>query len=62
MSIKIIAELCQNHNGDKDILMSMIEEVANSGATHIKIQHIRPEYLNFRARHENGLILQFFQQ
>ena len=55
MSVKIIAELCQNHNGDKDILMSMIEEVANSGATHIKIQHIRPEFLNFRARHENGL-------
>ena len=57
MTIKIIAELCQNHNGDKDTLINMIHEASNAGATHLKIQHIKPEYLNFRPRHENGILI-----
>ena len=54
--MKIIAELCQNHNGDFDILSEMVSSAAKAGATHVKIQHIRPEILNFRARHEEGII------
>ena len=42
MTIKIIAELCQNHNGDKDTLINMIHEASDAGATHLKIQHIKP--------------------
>ena len=38
--IKIIAELCQNHNGDFNILRKMVESVSRAGATHIKIQNI----------------------
>ena len=37
---KIIAELCQNHNGDFVVLEKMVESVAKTGATHIKIQNI----------------------
>ena len=53
--MKIIAELCQNHNGDFNILKKMISSASRAGATHLKIQHIRPEILNFRARHEKGI-------
>ena len=53
--MKIIAELCQNHNGDPNILEEMIISAANSGATHIKVQHIKPEILVFRPRHETGV-------
>ena len=38
--MKIIAEFCQNHNGDFDVLRRMIHEAAESGATHGKIQTI----------------------
>ena len=53
--MRIIAELCQNHNGDVDLLSQMVRAASKSGATHVKIQHIRPEILNFRARHEEGI-------
>ena len=62
MTIKVIAELCQNHNGDKDLLINMIDEASNAGATHIKIQHIKPEYLNFRPKHENGICINGIQK
>ena len=55
--MKIIAELCQNHNGQFNILKEMVKSAVNAGATHIKIQHIIPEILNYRARHEEGLII-----
>ena len=55
--MKIIAELCQNHNGDFNILKKMVKSASNAGATHIKIQHINPEILNYRPRHEEGLII-----
>ena len=45
--MKIIAELCQNHNGQFDILKEMVKSAVNAGATHIKIQHINPEILNY---------------
>lgn len=53
--MKIIAELCQNHNGNPNILEEMIKAAASAGATHIKVQHIKPESLVFRPRHETGV-------
>ncbi len=55
--MKIIAELCQNHNGDYKILSHMIEEAAKNGATHVKIQNIFTKNLTFRTQFENGLTL-----
>ena len=52
---KIIAELCQNHNGDVNILKDMIWSAAGSGASHVKIQTIFSEDLTFRERFEEGV-------
>jgi N,N'-diacetyllegionaminate synthase len=54
MSMKFIAELCQNHNGKIDILKKMVDEAANSGATHVKIQHIYVRNLVYRPEFEHG--------
>jgi len=50
-----IAELCQNHNGDLDTLLRMVDDAAEGGATHIKIQHIHPRNLVYRPQFEEGL-------
>lgn len=50
----IIAECCQNHNGDTDILKKMIHDAAEKGADYVKIQAIRSSDLSFRERFENG--------
>ena len=52
----IIAELCQNHNGDLDILRKMVDTAADAGASHIKIQHILTKNLVYRPAFEKGLI------
>lgn len=54
---QIIAEFCQNHKGDMEILARMIEAAAASGATHGKVQNIRVETLTFRPQFEEGLVL-----
>ena len=54
MKLKIIAEFCQNHNGDYSILKEMMHEAADSGATYGKIQTIFAEDLTFRERFEHG--------
>ncbi len=53
--MKLIAELCQNHNGKFKILEKQVEEAAKNGATHIKTQHIYADRLSFRSQFENGL-------
>lgn len=53
-TLKIIAEFCQNHNGNTDILRRMIDEAAEGGATHAKIQTIFAEDLSFRDEFEEG--------
>ena len=53
---KLIAELCQNHNGDINILEEMVAAAAESGADYAKIQSIDSGELTFRDRFENGLI------
>lgn len=54
--VQIIAEFCQNHNGDYSILQEMIHQAAEGGATYGKIQTIFPEDLAFRERFEDGLV------
>ena len=53
--ISIIAEFCQNHNGDYNILNQMIEKAVESGATHGKIQNIFAKELTFRPCFENEI-------
>lgn len=55
--MKVIAELCQNHNGNFDIVKEMVDVAAEAGATHIKLQTIYAENLAYRPIFENGLRL-----
>jgi N,N'-diacetyllegionaminate synthase len=52
----LIAECCQNHNGDREILRRMIHEAAEAGADHVKLQSIRSRDLTLRERFEEGEI------
>ena len=51
---KIIAEVCQNHLGDRKILGQMIREAAKAGADYVKGQIIFSEDLTYRKRFEQG--------
>ncbi len=53
---KLIAEFCQNHNGDFDLLEKMIFAAAEAGATHGKMQTILADTITFRPQFEEGLI------
>lgn len=54
MSVKLIAELCQNHNGDFEMVKRMVDAAVENGATHVKIQHIHVKNLTFRSQFEEG--------
>ncbi len=43
MGAILIAECCQNHNGNRDILKKMIQEAAGAGADYVKFQGFRAE-------------------
>jgi N,N'-diacetyllegionaminate synthase len=51
-----IAEFCQNHNGDREVLKDMIWAAAEGGADYAKVQTILPEELTFRERFEEGVV------
>lgn len=51
---QIIAECCQNHNGDRNILKDMIWSAAEAGADYAKIQVIYADDLVYRERFEQG--------
>ena len=51
---KIIAELCQNHNGDLKILKEMVHAAAESGAEYCKIQSIKSSELTHRKKFGDG--------
>ena len=51
----IIAEFCQNHNGNPTLLKEMVWAAAESGATYAKIQSMLADDLTFRERFEEGL-------
>ena len=53
--MRIIAELCQNHNGRPDLVRRMLDEAAEAGATHVKLQNIHASTLAFRPQFEQGL-------
>ena len=53
---KIIAELCQNHNGDIKILQEMVHAASEAGAEYAKIQSMHSSELTHRERFDNGLI------
>ena len=53
---KLIAEFCQNHNGNFDLLKRMISASSEAGATHGKMQTIFADTVAFRPQFEEGLI------
>ncbi len=53
---KIIAELCQNHNGDIKILEEMVHAASEAGADYAKIQSLHSNELTHRKRFDEGLI------
>lgn len=55
MKTKLIAECCQNHNGNKEILKKQIHEAAANGADFVKIQAIRSKELTHRPRFDEGV-------
>ena len=50
----IIAEFCQNHNGDLNLLKEMVWAAAEAGATYAKVQSMWADELAFRERFEEG--------
>jgi len=44
-NMKFIAEMCQNHNGDMDLLETMVVDAAKNGADICKIQTIEAKHL-----------------
>jgi len=56
-ALEFIAEFCQNHNGNPEILARMIDAAAKAGATHAKIQHIYAANLTYRPQFERGLAI-----
>ncbi len=54
MKPTLIAECCQNHNGNKEILKKQIHEAAQNGADFVKIQAIRSKELTHRIRFDEG--------
>lgn len=55
MSI-IIAEFCQNHNGDRHLLQEMVCAAAEAGADYAKIQTMFADELAYREQFEDGVI------
>jgi len=54
--VKIIAEFCQNHNGQFEILKQMLDAAVTAGASYAKIQTMFADDLSFRERFENGIV------
>lgn len=54
--MELIAEFCQNHNGDFEILRDMVFAAQEAGCTYGKIQSISPDMVTYRQRFEDGLV------
>jgi len=52
----VIAEFCQNHNGDKKLLQEMVWAAAEAGADYAKIQTMFADDLTYRERFEKGIV------
>jgi N,N'-diacetyllegionaminate synthase len=55
---QLIAEFCQNHNGNMDLLACMVEAAAKAGATHGKMQTILADTIAYRPQFEEGLVIE----
>lgn len=53
---KVIAEFCQNHKGNWNILKEMIWKAAEAEADFAKVQSMLAEELTFRGRFEEGIV------
>jgi sialic acid synthase SpsE len=51
----LIAECCQNHNGDRAVLQRMVHAAAESGADYAKIQGLYSRDIAYRERFEEGV-------
>ena len=56
MRTNLIAELCQNHNGDPGLILDMVAAAKESGAEYVKLQTIHSSQLSHRVRFDKGLI------
>ena len=56
MAVKMIAEICQNHNGDLGLIKEMVCAAKESGASYAKMQTIDSTQLTHRIRFDKGLI------
>ena len=55
--VEVIAECCQNHNGDIAVLEEMVHQAAAAGATYAKIQSMQAvEELTHRPRFDEGVV------
>jgi sialic acid synthase SpsE len=54
--VRIIAELCQNHNGQRSILEEMIHAAKDAGADFVKIQSMLATEITKRTRFDDGLV------
>jgi sialic acid synthase SpsE len=52
----IVAELCQNHGGDPDLMERMVRAAASAGADFAKIQALYSREIAFRPRFETGSV------
>ncbi len=50
----VIAEVCQNHNGDVELLLEMVAAAAEAGAKYVKMQTIFSDDLTHRPRFDTG--------
>ena len=51
----MIAEICQNHNGDPGLIKELVCAAKESGATYAKMQTIHSNQLTHRKRFDNGI-------
>jgi sialic acid synthase SpsE len=56
MATKIIAEVCQNHNGSRENLAEMIKAAAENGADIVKMQSIWSADVTKRDQFEEGVV------
>ena len=54
--MELIAEFCQNHNGDFGLLKEMVHAAKEAGCEYGKIQSISPDMVTFRERFEKGIV------
>ena len=55
MAVKMIAEICQNHNGDTGLIKEMVSAAKESGASYAKMQTIHSNQLTYRERFDKGI-------